>query len=140
MSRHQSRQGDGVEHETAVAKALVIDPRMSESGMNPNLSLTLSVRVSGVVNACEDNPVGKGVVALSAVDLAGRLLVLAEVGRADSYYRLARMVARVLTGSYLKQRRKWCDFARVLAADPGVEERLVRQAMGWLAGGASRVL
>ncbi len=95
------------------------------------------MRAYGVVNACEDNPVGKGVVALSAVDLAGRLLVLAEVGRADSYYRLARMVARVLTSRYLKQRRKWCGLARTLAAAPGVEERLVWQAMRWLEGGGA---
>jgi hypothetical protein len=50
------------------------------------------------------------------------------------------MVARVLVGHYLKQRLKWCEFALLLAADPGVEERLVRQAMGWLVAGASRVL
>ena len=69
--------------------------------------------------------------------LAERLLFSAEVGRADSYYRLARIVARVLVGRHLKQRRKWCDLARLLAADPGVEPRLVRQAMNWLTGGAS---
>lgn len=69
--------------------------------------------------------------------LAERLLLSAEAGRADSYYRLARIVARVLAGRHLKQRRKWCDLARLLAADPGVEPRLVRQAVNWLNGGAS---
>jgi hypothetical protein len=72
--------------------------------------------------------------ALPALGLAEHLLVLAEVGRADSYYRLARMVARVLTGRHLKQRRKWHALARSLAAAPGVEERLVWQAMRWLEG------
>jgi len=70
--------------------------------------------------------------ALPSLGLAEHLLVLAEVGRADSYYRLARMVVRVLTGRYLKQRRKWCALARSLAAAPGVEDRLVWQAMRWL--------
>lgn len=74
-----------------------------------------------------------------AAGLAGRLLDLAEKGHPDSYYRLARMVARVLAGGRLKQRRKWCDLARSLAAAPGVEPRLIQQALRWLqpAGQAS---
>ncbi|MBL9155151.1 MAG: hypothetical protein JNK37_21895 [Verrucomicrobiales bacterium] len=67
-------------------------------------------------------------------DLAGHLLARAEVLAPDAYYRLARMVARVLLSRHLRQRRKWCDLARGLVANPGVEDRLVRQAMGWLEG------
>lgn len=47
-------------------------------------------------------------------------------------YRLARMVARVLVSTHLRQREKWCGLAECLAADPMVEERLVHQAIGWL--------
>ena len=65
-------------------------------------------------------------------DLAGHLLGRAEVLAPDAYYRLARMVARVLVSRHLRRRRKWCDLARRLAASPGVEDRLVRQAVGWL--------
>jgi hypothetical protein len=32
----------------------------------------------------------------------------------------------------LRQRKKWCDLARQLAQNPGVEDRLVMQAMRWL--------
>jgi hypothetical protein len=95
------------------------------------------MRAFDVVNTFEDSPMERVDSALSSVGLAERLLVLAEVGRADCYYRLARMVARVLTSRYLKQRRKWCGLARTLAAAPGVEERLVWQAMRWLEGGGA---
>lgn len=64
--------------------------------------------------------------------LAERLLVRAETAAPDAYYRLARMVARVLVSRGLRRRKKWCDLAKALAAHPGVEERLVRQALGWL--------
>lgn len=60
---------------------------------------------------------------------AARLLALAETGRPDSYYRLARMVARVLTSQSLRRRRKWCALAHALAASPGVEARLIMQAL-----------
>lgn len=65
-------------------------------------------------------------------DLAGHLLAKAEKGRPDSYYRLARMVARTLTSRRLKRRRKWCNLAKSLAANPGVEPRLISQALNWL--------
>ena len=64
--------------------------------------------------------------------LGRRLLALAEELAPDSYYRLARMVARILVSRNLRRRRKWCDLAKTLARDPGVEERLVRQALAWL--------
>jgi hypothetical protein len=51
----------------------------------------------------------------------------------DSYYRKARIVARVLSSTRLKQRAKWCDLAKRLVADPGVSDRLIGQAMHWLA-------
>lgn len=47
-------------------------------------------------------------------------------------YRLARLVARVLVSSHLRQREKWCALAHALARDPSVESRLILQAIGWL--------
>jgi len=67
--------------------------------------------------------------------LASRLVTAAACGRADAYYRLARIVARVLVSVKLRQREKWRSLARQLAAAPGVEERLVLQAIGWLRRG-----
>ena len=64
--------------------------------------------------------------------LGKRLLILAEELSPDSHYRLARIVARVLVSRRLRRRRKWCNLAKTLAQDPGVEERLVRQALAWL--------
>ena len=64
--------------------------------------------------------------------LAAHLVCRAEESSPDSYYRLARIVARVLLSQRLRERRKWCDLARELAARPEVEERLVRQAISWL--------
>lgn len=66
--------------------------------------------------------------------LAAQLLRRAEELSPDSHYRLARIVARVLVSKRLRERRKWCDLARGLAARPEVEERLVRQAIDWLGG------
>jgi len=70
---------------------------------------------------------------VSGSDLAAHLLRRAETLAPDSHYRLARMVARVLVSRHLRERRKWCDLARGLASDGGVEDRLVRQAMRSLA-------
>lgn len=67
--------------------------------------------------------------------LAARLVAAAACGRADAYYRLARIVARVLVSVNLRQREKWRSLARQIAAAPGVEERLVLQAIGWLRRG-----
>lgn len=67
--------------------------------------------------------------------LASRLVTAAACGRADAYYRLARIVARVLVSVKLSQREKWRSLAHQLAADPGVEDRLVLQAIGWLRRG-----
>jgi hypothetical protein len=64
--------------------------------------------------------------------LAARLCDFAERGPGDAYYRLSRIVARVLVSRRLRQRKKWCDLARQLAQNPGVEDRLVMQAMRWL--------
>lgn len=64
--------------------------------------------------------------------LATHLLRRSETLSADAHYRLARIVARVLVSTRLRQRRKWCDLARSLASAPAVEERLVRQAISWL--------
>ncbi len=64
--------------------------------------------------------------------LAQHLMLVAASGRADAYYRLARMVARVLVSTRLRHRKKWCSLAKQLSSDPGVEERLVLQAMRWL--------
>lgn len=64
--------------------------------------------------------------------LAAHLVCRAEESSPDAYYRLARIVARVLVSQRLSERRKWCDLARELAARPEVEERLVRQAISWL--------
>ena len=63
-----------------------------------------------------------------ATSLAGRLVAFAERGPGDAYYRLSRIVARVLVSTRLRQRDKW----RVLAENPGVESRLVLQAIRWL--------
>lgn len=67
--------------------------------------------------------------------LAERLIAAAAVSDAAAPYRLARIVARVLVSSHLRQREKWCALARSLARDPSVEERLVHQAVGWLRRG-----
>lgn len=64
--------------------------------------------------------------------LAAHLMRRAEESSPDAYYRLARIVARVLLSRRLRERRKWCDLARKLAARPEVEDRLVRQAISWL--------
>ncbi len=48
-------------------------------------------------------------------------------------YRKAWLVARVLSSDRLKQRRKWCAFAQELVRDPGVENRLIDQAMRLIA-------
>lgn len=71
----------------------------------------------------------------SVASLAARLGDVAERGPGDAYYRLARIVARVLVSRRLRQRKKWCDLARHLALNPGVEDRLVMQAMRWLGQG-----
>lgn len=68
----------------------------------------------------------------SIASLAVRLGDFAERGPGDAYYRLSRIVARVLVSRRLRQRKKWCDLARQLALNPGVEDRLVIQAMRWL--------
>ena len=65
-------------------------------------------------------------------ELAAHLLRRAEVLAPDAHYRLARMTARVLVSRRLRERRKWCDLARHLASEGGVEDRLVRQAIVWL--------
>lgn len=64
--------------------------------------------------------------------LLERLQQISAAGGLDTPQRLARLVARVLVSKRLKQRRKWCQLARVVAADLCVEDRLVRQAMRWL--------
>lgn len=71
------------------------------------------------------------------VSLAAHLVRRAEELSPDAYYRLARIVARVLVSKRLRDRRKWCDLARDLVARPEVEDRLVRQALRWLGGSAS---
>ena len=68
----------------------------------------------------------------SIASLAARLGDFAERGPGDAYYRLSRIVARVLVSRRLRQRKKWCDLARQLAQNPGVEDRLIMQAMRWL--------
>lgn len=70
--------------------------------------------------------------ATSATSLAERLVAFAERGPGDAYYRLSRIVARVLVSRRLRQRPKWCDLARQLSQHTGVEDRLVMQAMRWL--------
>jgi hypothetical protein len=67
-----------------------------------------------------------------ATSLAERLVAFAERGPGDAYYRLSRVVARVLVSRRLRQRQKWCDLARQLSQNIGVEDRLVMQAMRWL--------
>lgn len=64
--------------------------------------------------------------------LAARLGLAAESGTGDAYYRLSRIVARVLVSERLQQRPKWRSLAANLAKNPGVEHRLVHQAIGWL--------
>jgi hypothetical protein len=68
----------------------------------------------------------------SIASLAARLGDFAERGPGDAYYRLSRIVARVLVSRRLRQRKKWCDLARQLSQNPGVEDRLVMQALRWL--------
>ncbi len=68
----------------------------------------------------------------AAAQVLERLQRVSAEGGLDTPQRLARLVARVLVSARLKQRRKWCDVARSVAADPSVEDRLVRQAMHWL--------
>ncbi|MBE7493420.1 MAG: hypothetical protein HS117_00585 [Verrucomicrobiaceae bacterium] len=70
--------------------------------------------------------------ATSDTSLAERLVAFAERGPGDAYYRLSRVVARVLVSRRLRQRKKWCDLARQLSQNAGVEDRLVMQAMRWL--------
>lgn len=65
-------------------------------------------------------------------DLAASLCASAERGRGDAYYRLARIVARVLVSVHLRRRKKWCSLAEKLASSGAAEERLVLQAMDWL--------
>lgn len=72
-----------------------------------------------------------------ATSLAARLGDFAERGPGDAYYRLSRIVARVLVSQRLRQRSKWCDLARQLSQNPGIEDRLVMQAMRWLSQGQS---
>ena len=67
--------------------------------------------------------------------LAERLRDAAERGEGDAYYRLARIVARVLVSKHLRQRHKWCSLARSLVSGQAVEERLVLQAIAWLKRG-----
>lgn len=67
----------------------------------------------------------------AAARVLERLERISAAGALDTPQRLARLVARVLVSRRLKQRRKWCDVAKGLAADPCVEERLIRQAMRW---------
>ncbi|GEP41709.1 hypothetical protein [Brevifollis gellanilyticus] len=64
--------------------------------------------------------------------LAERLFRIPEAEAVVFPYRLARLVARVLASQRLRQRRKWCSLAQELARDPMVEERSVKQAIGWL--------
>ena len=64
--------------------------------------------------------------------LAQRLLCSPLAETVVAPYRLARLVARVLVSEHLRQRRKWCDLALVLSADPAVERRLIDQAIRWL--------
>ncbi|HBJ84576.1 MAG TPA: hypothetical protein DDZ88_12040 [Verrucomicrobiales bacterium] len=68
----------------------------------------------------------------AASQVLERLGRISAAGELDTPHRLARLVARVLVSRRLRQRRKWCDIARGLAADPCVEDRLIRQAMRWL--------
>lgn len=70
--------------------------------------------------------------ATSVTSLAERLVAFAERGPGDAYYRLSRIVARVLVSRHLRQQKKWCDLARQLSQHAGVEDRLVMQAMRWL--------
>jgi hypothetical protein len=67
-----------------------------------------------------------------AAQVLERLQRISAAGGLDTPQRLARLVARVLLSRRLKQRRKWCQVARIVAADPSVEDRLVQQAMRWL--------
>ena len=64
--------------------------------------------------------------------LAARLADFAERGPGDAYYRLSRIVARVLVSRRLRQRKKWCNLARQLSQNPGCKDRLVMQAIRWL--------
>jgi hypothetical protein len=73
-------------------------------------------------------------------DLAMRLSAAAARSDSTAPYRLARLVARVLVSSRLRQRRKWCSLAAALVDDPSVEDRLVLQAIGWLQRGESSSL
>jgi hypothetical protein len=67
-----------------------------------------------------------------AAQVLERLQRISAAGGLDTPQRLARLVARVLLSRRLKQRRKWCQVARIVAADPSVEDRLVQQAIRWL--------
>lgn len=68
----------------------------------------------------------------AAAQMLERLQRISAEGGLDTPQRRARLVARVVVSQRLKQRRKWCDVARSVAADQSVEARLVRQAMHWL--------
>jgi len=70
--------------------------------------------------------------------LAARLGFAAENGRGDAYYRLSRIVARVLVSTRLKHCPKWRSLATQLSQNPGVELRLVHQAIRWLNRAAVR--
>lgn len=51
----------------------------------------------------------------------------------DSSYLKARLIARVLSSSWLRASPRWCRLARRLSEDPGVTNRLIDQAMRWFA-------
>jgi len=54
-------------------------------------------------------------------------LVLSKPPNYD--YRLAFIVARILSSTRLKKRAKWCDLAKRLIKNPGVSNRLIDQSM-----------
>jgi len=56
-----------------------------------------------------------------------RTLLLARPANYD--YRKAFLVARILSSDWLKSSARWCRFAQELIEDPGVENRLIGQAM-----------
>lgn len=68
-------------------------------------------------------------IAVLSHSLAKHLRDAAELGRGDAYYRLARIVARVLVSKHLRRRRKWCALVQSLHEGHMVEERLVMQAI-----------
>lgn len=68
-------------------------------------------------------------IAAPTVERGLRLRALYLSRPANYDYHKAFLVARILSSDHLRSRAKWVRFAQELILDPGVENRLIGQAM-----------